>query len=401
MASQRRKQNSDTDDTPQGAKRHKTSPQNLVPRRPNVSRRKCAVQAAAPTKPSTAKSAPPHEKTTKSKRSFRPKQKLRPPRRPVAPPLKPEPRGLLSLSLELKQQIFLHASARDTARLRRVCKALDADVRSSAKYLAKVLSRKEIERVQQQVDEFTSLKPPTDLDSLLKALNVWTKRRGISEDHEAQWQSSAKLMVHLLNRKETGSTFSDHFNMNIVPWTEVAVSVEQLHRRFENGNTEQMDLEYFFDAVTSPGLLDYNECDKLFESVQHPESRLSGRLWPSGTRERTTFPQGGTMSPLLQYPLWSEHDPNSAEYDEHTEALVDYLSGRPTMPLLEATHGSMHLIRHLDLPVLPNEVFCYYLEAEWARKEANKLFDRVAIKANPVRVSPLLIAAILETVMLF
>ena len=92
--------------------------------------------------------------------------------------------------------------------------------------------------MQQQVDEFTSLKLPTDLDSLLKALNIWTKRRGIFEDHEAQWQSSAKLMVHLLNRKETGSTFSDHFNMNIVPWTEVAVSVEQLHRRFGNGNTE-------------------------------------------------------------------------------------------------------------------------------------------------------------------
>lgn len=71
------------------------------------------------------------------------------------------------------------------------------------------------------------------------------------------------------------------------------------------------------------------------------------------------------------------------------------------MPLLEATHGNAHLIDDLRLPALPNEVSCYYLDAEWARREANKPFDRVSIKANPVRISPLLIAAILESVMLF
>jgi hypothetical protein len=160
-------------------------------------------------------------------------------------------------------------------------------------------------------------------------------------------------------------------------------------------------LGHFFEAVTGLGLLDYNECDKLFESVKYPELLLNGRLWPSGTREQTTFPQGGTMTPLLHYPLWSEHDLHSDEYDEHTDAFIDYLSGRPTMPLLEPTHGSVHLTRYLRLPVLPNEVSCYYLDAEWARKEASKLFDPVAIKGNPVRVSPLLIAAILESVMLF
>ena len=205
-----------------------------------MSRHNGGVKEAAPTKSTTYPNSAPHAKTSKSKWSFRPKQKLRPPRKSATPPAKPKTLDLLSLSLELKQQIFLKSSAKDIAHLRRVCKALDADVRDSEKYLDKVISRKEMERVQQQVDQFASLKPPTDLDSLMEALHVWTQRRGISEDQEAQWQSTAKLMVHLLNRKSTGATFSDHFNMNIVPWTEVAVFVEQLHRTFGNETRNEL-----------------------------------------------------------------------------------------------------------------------------------------------------------------
>jgi hypothetical protein len=94
-----------------------------------------------------------------------------------------------------------------------------------------------MKRIQQQVDEFASLEPPTDFDSLLKALHVWVKRRGIFEDEQVQWQCLVKLMAHLLNRKDPGATFADHFNVNIVPWAEVAGFVVRLHQRFRNGDT--------------------------------------------------------------------------------------------------------------------------------------------------------------------
>lgn len=84
------------------------------------------------------------------------------------------------------EQIFLHASARDTARLRQVCKALDDVVKGSTKHLAEQFTRKEMDRVQQQFDEFASLKPPTDFDSLMKALHVWTKQQGIFEELSVQ-----------------------------------------------------------------------------------------------------------------------------------------------------------------------------------------------------------------------
>ena len=235
----------------------------------------------------------------------------------------------------------------------------------------------------------------------MKALRVCTKQRGLFEDEQVQWQSSVKLMAHLLNRRETGVTSANYTNMNIVPWAAVAAYVVRLHQNFGNGKPKELLPDHFFDDVTGLGLLDYNDCDKLIESAKHPELRLSGHLWPFETREQTTFPNGGRMTPLLQYPVWSEHEVDSEEYEQQTEAFVEYLFGTPTMPLLEATDGNMHLIHYLRLPALPNEVSCYYLDVEWARKQANKLFNPVAIKANPVRVSPLLTAAILAEVMLF
>jgi hypothetical protein len=392
----------EADDTLQSAaKRQKT--QDSGSKRPYVSRHKRAVKAAAPTTQTTARSAPPHATTTNSKRTFRHKQKKRPQRKPAStpppPPAKPEPRGLLSLALETKQQIFLYTSARDTARLRRVCKALNVDVKSSTKYLAKQFSRKETERIQQEFDEFASLKPPTDVDSLMTALHVWTKRRGIFYEDRVQLDSCTKLMTYLLNREGTGAPFRNA--VSVVKWATVAACAAIRHRGFRDEEMEDLDMDSFFETITTPGFLDYKDCDKLLEMVKSPELLLSGRLWPPGTREPTTFPERGRMMPLLQFPIWSDHDPLSDEHDQQTQALVDYIFGNPTMPLLEATHGNVHLIRYLRLPALPNEVACYYLNAEWARKEANKLFDPVAIRANPVRVSPLLIAAILESVMLF
>lgn len=110
------------------------------------------------------------------------------------------------------------------------------------------------------------------------------------------------------------------------------------------------------------------------------------------------------MTPLLQYPCISQ-DPEFGEiYRQESKALKDFLKGKPSRPLLPATHGNLWLIRYLRLPALPNEVSCYYLNDAWSRKEVTKLLaplDTVATKTNPVRASPLLRAAILARVELF
>jgi hypothetical protein len=74
------------------------------------------------------------------------------------------------------------------------------------------------------------------------------------------------------------------------------------------------------------------------------------------------------------------------------------------MPLLEATHGNLRLLSYLRLPKLPNEVSCYYLNDNWARKEVKALLahiDTTAARTRVAGISPLLRAAILARVMLF
>lgn len=169
-----------------------------------------------------------------SKRPRR-KPRHRPPRNTESktPHVAPKPRDLLSLPLELQQHIFLYTSAKETARLRQVCKALDVVVRSSTKRLAKQFSRKEMKRIQQQVNEFASLKAPTDFDSLMEALHIWTERRGSFEKHEVQQDSAAKLMMHFflgLDKK-----YEEEDGNKILQWAATTAYITKLCHDSDSG----------------------------------------------------------------------------------------------------------------------------------------------------------------------
>jgi hypothetical protein len=301
----------------------------------------------------------------------------------------------------------LYTSAKETARLRQVCKALDATIRSSTKRLAKQFSRQEMERIQQQVDEFASLKAPTDFDSLMEALHVWTERRGSFEKHEVQQDSAAKLMMHFF--LGLGKKYEEEDGNKILQWAATTAYITKLCHDSDSGQTSDWTLDIASKTLAHFGLLAENDYKKLFERVRHPEDqqenhRLDSRLWPSGTREQTTFPKEGRMTPLLQYPSWSEHLLPSDGHDQQTVAFGNFLRRRPSMPLLEATHGNLRLLSYLRLPKLPNEVSCYYLNDNWARKEVKALLahiDTTAARTRVVGISPLLRAAILARVMLF
>ena len=337
--------------------------------------------------------------------------RLRPVRRPASSKAhKPNGPNLLSLPLELKQHVLLFTTAQDTARLRGVCKSLNADIKGSTKYLAKKFSGKGLSRLQQCVDEFTSLEPPKDFDSSMKALHVWTKRRGTFDKRYVEIDSVVKLMVHLFlgsgNRSEAKAA---EIGRNIRLWSATALHVVWLCRFSDNGFTEQQDIDDIFGALTNLGALSESDYEKLLERAKQPElqqedHRLGGREWGFKAQERLSFPKLGRMTPLLQYPCISQ-DPEFGEiYRQESKALKDFLKGKPSRPLLPATHGNLWLTRYLRLPALPNEVSCYYLNDAWSRKEVTKLLallDTVATKTNPMRVSPLLRAAILARVELF
>jgi len=114
----------------------------------------------------------------------------------------PQRAGFLCLPLELKQQILSYGSARDTARFRRVCRSTNELVVGSMRYLVKLYAGRELSRLREVVNEFTDLKTPSDIDSLMEALHVWTKRRGHFADGIAAASSAFKMMAHFLVKQK-------------------------------------------------------------------------------------------------------------------------------------------------------------------------------------------------------
>jgi hypothetical protein len=154
------------------------------------------------------------------------------------------------------------------------------------------------------VDEWTSLKMPTDINSLMEAMHVWIKRRGFMPHRSyACMESMRKLMAHLFVRKKTGGDLY----LSAMRWSLVAVAVSYLHQRAVDPRDEDDDCddELSFNLITAMGVLDYAECDRLFYCTEHPElqpreRRLCGRTWPAGTLEHATLPEL-RMTPLLNF----------------------------------------------------------------------------------------------------
>lgn len=301
-----------------------------------------------------------------------------------------KPQGLLSLPIELKQQIFLNTTARDVTRLRRVCKALKADISGSTKYLAKEIANRELVRLQHDADEWISLEVPTDITSLMKAMHVWVKRRSHFEDDLQSFDSFTKLVGHLFRKKKK--------DPNIVREMEDWAGQLSIFSRIRRRNEKDRVLPHTSFFYQLRGSLPITQSER--EMLYH----YDGRVWPFGTPESATFPGRRKMTPLLhsERTMWSSSTP--AERQQRWQEFLDYLDGESSMPLLEATQGNPHLLRYLRLPILPNEISCYYLKEEWACREVERLLARfvhLATKTHPVRVKPMLRAAILESVMLF
>lgn len=274
MTPPKRGSNVDEDAPQSAAKRQKTSSGSSVtrPKQPSASRAERAVKNASKVAPPTTEDPQPSLKSTTSKTSTlknkpskkpqpRPKRKggLKLLLRRLQPPSRPKP-TLLSLPLELQNEIFLYTTARETSRLRRVCKALNWVVTGSSNFLAKRFADRELARIQHSVEEWTSLKMPTDADSLMEALRVWIKRRGHFAAHGETFASLEKLMAHLFMGKKEGQ---DLYTSTLV-WTWIAVCALQLRLKWEEW--EELDYDELFEGLTGQGLLDYGECDKFIST---------------------------------------------------------------------------------------------------------------------------------------
>jgi hypothetical protein len=314
--------------------------------------------------------------------------------------------------LELHQQILSYTSARDAARLRGVCKGLKEVVTKSQEHIVKLYTRKELSRLRDAVDEFEGLKIPTDVDSLLEAVHVWTKRRGFFSHCSVSQGSMLKLMAHFLLKDDV-----DHPMWSVssaAEWSFIATEAAYMM----SSPLSDSQIETQFDWLTTrTDKLDYNALDKLLEYSARPHSkaanhRLGDRIWPKEMMEYMTFPNMWKLTPLLRTP--SSHgfeffgdEIDGWPFDEGTFDLWSDYVDEPGSAIqnLQPDIGNERLVRYLELPDRSSTVSCYYVSDSWARKQIDILVGRLDNaehrQKKKVMVSPLLRAALLEHVKYF
>jgi hypothetical protein len=287
----------------------------------------------------------------------------------------PQRVGILNLPLELMQQVLSDVPARETVRFRRVCKSMDQLVVRSTKYLVKLYAGRELSRLREVVNEFNGLKKPTDTDSLVEALHIWTKRRGQFAHQSAAASSAFKFIAHFMVQKK------NHFNHTVrrpsllerrptVEWAYTAMRATQML----SYPPTKSQLELLFSELTRIGMLDYHELNKLFEYAKDPGSqpanhRLVGQIWPEEKLEHMTLPGPWKLAPLLQHPSsYSLEEPRADNDTVRHDTLSDvdslerfftYILMPREVNLLPPDLGNKLITHHLGLPALPNAVSCY------------------------------------------
>lgn len=202
----------------------------------------------------------------------------------------PNGANILSLPLELQQEILSYTSARDAARLRGVCKGLDAVIMNSSEHLVKLYTGQELSRLRKAVNEFEGLKIPTDVDSLLKAVHVWTKRRGFFSYDRASQASMFKLMAHFYvnmhrdhdNRQGALDRDADDKwgSLDIVRWSALATDAAHMI----SSPLKDSEIDYQFERLNRTGKLDYNGLDKLLGYSAEPQSQAENHRLVSTLR---------------------------------------------------------------------------------------------------------------------
>lgn len=206
--------------------------------------------------------------------------------------------------MELHQQVLSFTSARDAARYRRVCKKTNQLVVRSQKFLLRAYAGGALSRLKTDVDEFNSLEAPHDADSLVKALHVWTKRRGHFADYNSFMGSVVKLMAHFFMKKGFNDQ-KNNGNDRMTPWERGLTDarwafVAKTFAIMLSRPSEEWGMDRHLSDLAMTEVLDDNERDKLFEYAKDPQNLIIVREPLSDRFEkRSSAKKRSAMGPKL------------------------------------------------------------------------------------------------------
>lgn len=250
-----------------------------------------------------------------------------------------------TLPLEMQQNVLSHLPPASVSSLRSVCQEFHSVVDGCEDQLATPLLTHHYHRLQTVIDAINTAQLPTDADSLLESLRIWTARRHSCKDVDAAHRSLLMWFSHLAGGYANLKREPERFAI-IDQWTKLAARATHLQwemNRYRELFSEDQrmggELWNFFEGLLHGHDMPISgtELQILYSRIESLPSAISG---PFHNGETGTFPTDKCGRFLI------------------TPLRLTGRKHKTKQPLFPAAimHGN------LDLPALPeSNIFCYYL----------------------------------------
>lgn len=292
-------------------------------------------------------------------------------------------RSLLDLPAELKLQIFLHLSATEVTRLRRVCQPLHAFVNDNSNRISNQIKSRELKRLRDFISYYVTYEGEV---SFLEAFSRWARIRG--------WASNTTNMGGNANSSSI-FTFSRHLT-SIKKYPDLSMETQNIAYNFaknlwrsymELHNVEgyarglrpmNINMQKFVRLMSERRACFEGLTTAELESMYHElESTSRGRL--SGPHREVQELPGGAIA--FRSPSYA-----SSIMPKDLVRNFDPVSYSRWIP-----HDEREM---LGVPKLPwTNSFTYVVSSDWARYLVQEI---KVLSQEEITVNPLMIAAALE-----
>jgi hypothetical protein len=294
------------------------------------------------------------------------------------------------LSEELRGEVISYLPIHEVAKSRRTCQEWLGIVDGVEAALTGAEIRRHTRRLKAPVDEINATSMPTDADTLLASLRVWTSIRGSFRNPGLSLQSLNKWFSHLAGgkRKAHHHLPDEEFQR----WTWLAAVATQLQRRFNhiyanNGSVYDPNGDDLWWIWFSKETFKYNcplnptELRKLYNHIRDDDGGAITGPFHRAKSETSTFPG--------DYP--GRYRLTPIRFDcSHKPA------GRKGRGLRYPVRPVRIVLATLGLPKLPpHSTFCYYATVGWVFNNVSKSYS------EPLQMNNWMRAAALEWVELF
>jgi hypothetical protein len=302
------------------------------------------------------------------------------------------------LPAEMRDKILSHTPEKDVNALRSTCQELHSIVAAYESQRATPQVIIHMRRLKDKIHTIESTSLPTDAETLLVALNIWTSTRGIFENPETSLNSLEKWFSHLAGGRQ-GQLKSEPCAM-FETWALVAMQVLRLQDQVRTPTHKlpprKEHLARLQDCFSSIDNLPLSKAGirALFDQIRGgdlddlrahggiKEQAVKGQFHFTTRKEHTTFPghwdNNFRISPIRQF-VGTQDEPQ----------------GKVRNPLLPAKI----VCGFLGLPELPDsKAFCYCVKKKWVTDYLKKRYKECK---GAGEISPLMKANVLQWVEIF